>query len=430
MTAPAQEIRQEVRRRRVFYLPGFDPHPDARYHRLFRDEGARQAKIGGYALEVGPAVKGDGRTDWSAHYRDSEGREVQTQMRVWSWRDLVASRMSQPLWRRLARGYRAYAGFILSGDVVRLGRLARTPQIPMLYPLLVVNFCLLAALAAGVAVLWGALWLTAKLGAPSLNGWLAGLALGAGAGGAVLQALRKRERRVFGFYLFDCYALMQEHARGGAPALEARLESFAEDLAEASRSGEYDEILVVGHSLGAPLVVEALARGFRRDPDLAKRRATVGLLTLGQILTAFTALGGGRGEALREAGRAMAARDDLTWVDVTSQADGACYALVDPLAGSRAPPSAERRAGPKLISGRFRETMDAAEYARLRRKWNRLHFQYLYVFGRPGAFEYFAICAGPLSLKSRFAQVKSSRHAPPLAAETSPETAARAEVAA
>ncbi len=411
MTGPSQEIR----RRRVFYMPGFDPHPDRRYHRLFKEEGARQAAISGYRLEVGPAERGENRTDWSALYEEDSGARVETDLRVWSWRDLVAARMSQPLWRRALRGYGAYARLIFSGDVFRLGRLAWTPMIPTLYPLAAVTLYLLLSLGAGAAALALTVWALGSVG------WVLGLVPGALAARAVFRLLRKRDGRIFAFYLFDTYALMQQHARGAAPDLEARLELFASDLIAASESRAYDEILVIGHSLGAAFAADVCGRAFARDPDLGSRGARFGVLTLGQILSAFSALGGGRGSEVRRAARLLAAQPAAVWVDVTSQADGACYALVDPLSGGEAPPSPERRAGPKLVSGRFRETMGEAEYAKLRRRWSRLHFQYLYAFERPGAFEYFAICAGPTSLATRFAKTRSSRHGPPLAAELEPE---------
>lgn len=407
---------QEVRRRRVFYVPGFDPHPDARYHRLFRDEGARQAAISGYRLKVGPPERSAHRLDWTALYEADSGLRVETDLRVCSWRDLVSARMSQPLWRRLLRGYGAYGRLFLSGDLFRLSRHSWRPMIPMLYPAVATGLYLAASLGAGLAVLALMVW---ALGGA---GWVPGAAGGIFAARAVFRRLRKKDARIFGFYLLDCYALMQDHARGAAPELEARLESFAEDLVAASHSGLYDEILVAGHSLGAAFAAEICGRAFARDPQLAQRGARIGVLTLGQILTAFCAVGGTRGAAVAAAARALAARPDAVWIDVTSQADGACYALVDPLAGGRAPPSAERRAGPKLVSARFRDTMDEAEYARLRRKWHRLHFQYLHAFARPGIFEYFAICAGPTSLATRFADLRSSRRGPPLAAEAGMET--------
>ena len=40
-------------RRRVLYLPGFDPIPPRRYRELYKREGAEQARISGYRLEFG-----------------------------------------------------------------------------------------------------------------------------------------------------------------------------------------------------------------------------------------------------------------------------------------------------------------------------------------------------------------------------------------
>ena len=39
-------------RRRVFYVPGFDPMPPRRYRELYRRESRRQAQVGGFDLTV------------------------------------------------------------------------------------------------------------------------------------------------------------------------------------------------------------------------------------------------------------------------------------------------------------------------------------------------------------------------------------------
>ena len=44
-------------RRRVLYIPGYDPIPPRRYRELYRREGARQAAISGYRLGFG--ARGD-----------------------------------------------------------------------------------------------------------------------------------------------------------------------------------------------------------------------------------------------------------------------------------------------------------------------------------------------------------------------------------
>ena len=49
-----QNAETEVRRRRVFYIPGFDPVHPRRYRELYRKEGAEQAGISGYQLDLKP----------------------------------------------------------------------------------------------------------------------------------------------------------------------------------------------------------------------------------------------------------------------------------------------------------------------------------------------------------------------------------------
>lgn len=41
-----------VRRRKVFYLPGYDPFPPRRYRELYRKQSAAQAAISGYAITM------------------------------------------------------------------------------------------------------------------------------------------------------------------------------------------------------------------------------------------------------------------------------------------------------------------------------------------------------------------------------------------
>lgn len=55
-------------RRRILYIPGYDPIPPRRYRELYRREGAEQARISGYRLELGRAEKlAIGRKDTLAH---------------------------------------------------------------------------------------------------------------------------------------------------------------------------------------------------------------------------------------------------------------------------------------------------------------------------------------------------------------------------
>ena len=64
---------------------------------------------------------------------------------------------------------------------------------------------------------------------------------------------------------------------------------------------------------------------------------------------------------------------------------------------------------PKLLSPRFAEMFDAADYRALRRDKFRMHFQYIKAADRPVAYDYFRITAGARTLADRHAHLESVR---------------------
>ena len=114
-----------------------------------------------------------------------------------------------------------------------------------------------------------------------------------------------------------------------------------------------DEVLVVGHSSGAIMAAIIVARALRIAPD------------------------------------------------------GCCFALCDPFAACGVERHASDGVHLKLLNPRFATLFDAAAYRALKRDKFKLHFQYLRATGKPGAYNYFDITAGPLSLVERFAATES-----------------------
>ncbi|MDX5350684.1 MAG: hypothetical protein LPJ95_08275, partial [Paracoccaceae bacterium] len=90
-------VRADVFRRRVLYIPGYDPFPPRRYRELYRKEGAAQAAISGYGL----TVEGRGRNGWRV--RSDMGRPVETEVEVLVWSDLVQQSMGQGIAGTYAR---------------------------------------------------------------------------------------------------------------------------------------------------------------------------------------------------------------------------------------------------------------------------------------------------------------------------------------
>lgn len=372
-----------VRRRRVFYIPGYDPIPPRRYRELYRKESAAQATISGYEIKVLQA-KAQARFGWNVSAR-LEGAEVESALEVLVWSDIVKGSMDQGIWATYAQLIRTATIYTGTGALFRLMRLRKGPVIAALYP---VGF-LLVQLGIALLAAWGlgrvlALW----------QPWAAW-------GGLmvvpfILEWFRRLDGRFFAYYLMHDYAYSARYLGANPPELEARMAEFAAEIAQAMR-GDCDEVLVVGHSSGAHLGVSILADLIRggQAPD---RGPVLSFLSLGQVVPMVSFLP--RAHRLRADLAYLSARDEVTWVDVTAPGDGCAFALCDPVAVSGVAPQDKR--WPLVISAAFTQTLSPERWRALRWRFFRLHFQYLCAFDRPKDYDYFRITAGPLTLADRF----------------------------
>jgi hypothetical protein len=383
---------ERVFRRHVLYIPGYDPFPPRRYRELYRSEGADQAAISGYDLAIAPRP---GATyGWRVTTLMERPAEAEVEVLVWS--DLVKSSMERGVlgtYWLLLRSIVVYGG---SGTLKQLLRLRKGPMIAALYPAVLLVGQALVALLAGGLVLW-------LLPGGWLGGWLA-LALAALAAFGVLEGFRRMDRRLFVYYLMHDYAFTGVEWGAYPAALQDRLRQFGARVRAALDSG-VDEVLVVGHSSGVHLAVSVLADLIREGVPAGP---ALGFLSLGQAVPMASFLP--RAGKLRGDLRYLSERAELTWVDVTAPGDGCSFALCDPVAVSGVATGAKR--WPLVISAAFSKSLTPERWQALRRRYFRLHFQYLCAFdnlkGGPRDYDYFRITAGPLTLAERFRGRKPS----------------------
>ena len=379
-----------VTRRKVFYIPGYDPIHPRRYRELYRSEGAAQAAVSGYDIALKPK-KTKGGYGWRV-ISCQDGQQVEAEVEVLVWSDIVRSSMSNSIpatYAQLARTAWAYIG---SGALGRLMKLRKGPVIAALYP--VVFLLVQAALALALVALFG--WGGAQLLGPG-PGLVAGISVGLLAGWGLLDWFRRRDGRFFAYYLMHDYAWSAQHGGAYPPELEPRLAAFAGQIAGALDS-DVDEVLVVGHSSGAYLAVSVLA-DLLRAGRLPAGGPALALLTLGQVVPMVSFLP--RAERLRGDLRYLSESGGITWVDVTAPGDGCAFALCDPVAVSGVATEAKR--WPLVFSARFTQSLSPQRWQELRWKFFRLHFQYLCAFDVPLDYDYFRITAGPQTLAQRYA---------------------------
>ena len=393
-TAEMTSAPQSVRRRRVYYISGYDPQGPRRYYNLYRDEAQKQAKISGYEVDVSALEyeKGASAATWHAELR-SGGQVSAAEVTMLRWDDIARSWMRMPMWRIYILMVKTFWRYVGSGAFGALQKIRRLSTWVGMYPVVFLTFYLLFAIWNGGFAVW-------------LFSYVSGLPLWAGSPlfvivfYGVMRASRMIDESLLVYYLMCDFGFTAAHSKGEAPEIEERVDVFAKRVFEDWAKNDCDEVLIVGHSSGGSYAASVAARVVQMGAD--KRKGPhLSFLTLGQTIPMLSFLPGAT--RLRDELRMLGRAEEIDWIDVTSPADGGCYALSDPVGVSGvAPPRRERR-NPKVISATFWEAISPEMKAELKNKWFRIHIQYLCAFDRPIDFDYFRITAGPIRLAERFA---------------------------
>jgi len=390
-----------VAKRRVFYIPGYDPIHPRRYRELYRSEGADQAKISGYDLDL-YSNKGQGRFGWLVA-SDMDGKQTKSYIEVLVWSDLVKSSMDINIPQTYLVLLRTAWTYTASGALRRLMWLRKGPVIAALYPIGMLSLQLLIAVLlawfVGANVAKGLRVLVDWPLVARLLGWAVALPLLV----VVLRWFRKIDNKLFAYYLMHDYAYSARSKGEYSPELRARIAEFTDEIAAALAS-DVDEVLVVGHSSGAHIGVSVLA-DLIRTGRLNANGPALGFLTLGQVVPMVSFLP--RAYRLRADLQYLSTCDDLTWVDVTAPGDGCAFALCDPVSVSGVATQGKR--WPLVVSAAFTQTLSPDRWAELRWKFFRLHFQYMCAFDQPGDYDYFKITAGPQTLQYRYKDRQPSK---------------------
>ena len=119
---------QQVRRRRVFYIPGYDPIHPRRYRELYRSESADQAAISGY--EIGIAPRQGENYGWRVESR-MDGKSTDTEIEVLVWSDIVRDSMASSIPATYLQLVRTAWTYIASGALRRLMWLRKGPVIAL-----------------------------------------------------------------------------------------------------------------------------------------------------------------------------------------------------------------------------------------------------------------------------------------------------------
>jgi hypothetical protein len=374
-----------VRKRHVFFIAGFDPYDVGGLYRRFTREAAVCAKTWNIGAKVSELRQSsDLAGDWTI---DASGPNwaTQTTYEPWVWHDIVRADVAGPMLPRLKAGAATFWDFIASGTAKRYFKANYRYGCFFLIPFLdVVLFAVLGIIAA---------WFAARAVpvAPVLA-WIIGIVIALAAFVLLLRWPGQRWRVSQG--LAD-WITAREYMYDQRPDIAARIASFSERLIARVQGSDADEILIVGHSLGATLAVDALAHALATDPELTRRGPKLAFLTIGATIPKL-----GLHPAatrLRACADRVAAEQDLTWGEFQTRQDPISFYRFDPVRLTKFKDNSGGKPHVRVVN--FRDLLSPETTRRIFWDFMRIHYQFVMASERRGVYDLFTMVIGPAPLE-------------------------------
>jgi hypothetical protein len=373
-----------IRRRHVFYVEAFDTHGVPGYHRLFRREYARFANVWSTTGRVGePEIDGDGvAARWRVETAGPNW-QVSTTYEMLRWDDIIAAGLAHAMWRRLPRAIASFADNVANGTVAHMFRVSRRFGLSYVFPFVFLLLMVAFTLLLGIMGAWFALNHTGS----SIAGLVGGVALAA-AGYAAASMLARKWHVV---HLADGWMWGNDWGRGRKPEFTERLDVFARRIIARAQAADMDEILVVGHSLGATACLPLIARALEIAPGFARSVPHFSMLTLGNPFTTSHP----QAKLFRAGVPRIVSEPSVTWIECQARKDAMNFYNFDPLWGVSLDPQ-QPRCNPILWLVRFDGALLPQFYRKLRWNFLRMHYQFVMANDLRAPYDYFMLVCGPV----------------------------------
>jgi len=271
-------------------------------------------------------------------------------------------------------GLLAFADFVAGGALWGYARTAWRYALFLLYPYLLLLMMVLAS------------WYAGELAASTSGS----VAIGFAAGVLAFVAFYLVPGRwAYLSLALDDWTFARAYIRHRDPELERRLDALADEIIAADCAGAVDEILLLGHSLGAVLAIDVLDRALRRARDLGSHGPRLALVTVGSsVLKIGLHRAAGR---LRDALARVSQSTGIFWVEYQTLTDIMNFYKTDPVRECGLPSTGR----PIIRTVRIRDMLEASSYRRIKRNFYRVHSQFVSGNERRTAYDYFMFVCGP-----------------------------------
>jgi hypothetical protein len=371
----------QIRRRRVFFIEGYEPKGADGFHRMFRREWNRFRANWGVTGKVHDIhFESDDIASWDVETAGPNW-QVSTRYEFLRLEPQIRKNLAQPMWLQLARTIRWIVGDLATGSLWRVFRASWRMGVLLSYSQVLFVFWFASAIVGGFSA-------ARATGLTSLPA----IAVGAVTALGIFALLRPVVGAMFVNQLNNCWPYLREFARGKPTDFDRSVELLAERLVAAAKTGDADEILLVGHSAGAMLALTTIKRALEMDPDLGIRRPNIAVITVGSIMPLF-ALHPAAAK-LRDTIDAIATEPTVLWADCQAREDFMNFSGFDPVTGIGVDVG-EQRCNPVIWQIPFQQMISIQTFKRMRFNYWRKHYQYIMSNEHRAAYDYYMFVCGP-----------------------------------
>jgi pimeloyl-ACP methyl ester carboxylesterase len=373
-----------VRRRHIYQLAGYNPVDIGAQYRRF----ARQLNIFKLTWNVDATLSDLERSNeesraWWTVRAHSANWQVEAIHEVLLWDDIVRDDFRKPLPVRLLKSALALLDFIATGTMFRYVMANQRYAIFFLFPLF--SLALFA-----VSAWYFARLLTDFLGLTGISAAVVDLLAGLIVFVSLLQWPGQRWRVL---QLLDNWSFARDYLHGRRPDINARLDRFADALVARLNEAAVDEIVIVGHSLGAMLALDVLDRTLARNSNLGHHGASICVLTVGATIPKFALHPSAVG--IRSKIARIVAEPSIAWAEYQARDDAISFYKFDPVSLRRV--DGDRLDGKPVIRRvQIHDMLQPETFARYRRDILRLHYQCVMANDKRAPYDYFLMACGPV----------------------------------
>jgi len=376
-----------VSRRAVFFVGGYDPKSANSFFDRLDRETERFEDLWDVETRIDDRVRVSANiTRQTRRLTDPENRwDVETDFNFVCLDSIVQKDFNRPFQERVWRYLKTFGDYNLSGTGFAFMRHAWRFWFYFMYPFTMLALGFVVSLVLGLLIATSGVvlaWLTAPI--------FFGIAMA--------SFIKLVAKPYFVLHLMDLWSFSADVIHRRRPDMDEIFEELAD--AVAATPAHYDEIILVGHSTGGALILEAAARALERNPDLTAKENRFWIMTVGS-----TSLKVGMhpdAQWYRDHVNSALSRSNARWVEYQCQSDIINFSRTNPARLMGFDETEEPHF--KRFGLRVKRMVSSQTYQRIKRNFFRVHYQFVFGNTRRYFYDFPAICFGPAGVTLRVAQ--------------------------